>query len=81
VPAVYVYQIKHGAMRSYKLLPDGRRQISAFHLVGDIFGLENGDWHRFTADAIVETAVRLIKRESLRLVAARDAGVSVTYSA
>jgi CRP/FNR family nitrogen fixation transcriptional regulator len=75
-PAAYVYQVKHGAVRSYKLLPDGRRQISAFHLVGDIFGLENGDWHRFTAEAIVETAVRLFKRESLQLVAARDAGVS-----
>src|SRR6201996_5748230 len=40
-PAVYVYQIIDGAARSYKLLSDGRRQIGAFHLVGDIFGLEN----------------------------------------
>ncbi len=49
-PAVYVYQVKHGAVRSYKLLSDGRRQIGAFHLAGDIFGLENSDKHRFTAD-------------------------------
>ena len=75
-PAVYVYQIKRGAVRSYKLLSDGRRQIGAFHLVGDIFGLETGDKHRFTADAVVETVVRLIKRTSLQLVAAKDAGVS-----
>ncbi|WP_038937363.1 helix-turn-helix domain-containing protein [Bradyrhizobium japonicum] len=75
-PAMYVYQIKRGAVRSYKLLPDGRRQIGAFHLVGDIFGLENGDKHRFTADAIVDTVVRLIKRTSLQLVAAKDAVVS-----
>jgi hypothetical protein len=27
-PAVYVYQVKHGAVRSYKLLSDGRRQIA-----------------------------------------------------
>ena len=40
-PAEYAYQIKTGAIRSYKLLTDGRRQIGAFHLVGDIFGLEN----------------------------------------
>ncbi len=40
-PADYVYQVKTGAARSYKLLSDGRRQIGAFHLVGDIFGLEN----------------------------------------
>ena len=41
-PAEYVYQVKTGAVRSYKLLTDGRRQIGAFRLVGDIFGLENG---------------------------------------
>lgn len=71
-PAEYVYQIRSGAARSYKLLSDGRRQIGAFHLVGDIFGLENGTEHRFTAEAIVETTVRLIKRQSLELVANND---------
>ena len=63
-------------MRSYKLLSDGRRQIGAFHLVGDIFGLENGAEHRFTADAIVNTTVRLIKRRSLEIAAESDAMVS-----
>jgi CRP/FNR family nitrogen fixation transcriptional regulator len=53
-PADYVYQVAEGAVRSYKLLSDGRRQIGAFHLVGDIFGLENGSAHRFTALAILE---------------------------
>src|ERR1700704_6425411 len=61
-PAEYIYQVVDGAVRSYKLLSDGRRQIGAFHLVGDIFGLENGSEHRFTAEAIVNTTVRLIKR-------------------
>jgi CRP-like cAMP-binding protein len=37
-PAEFVYQVKLGAVRSYKLLSDGRRQIGAFHLVDDIFG-------------------------------------------
>ena len=75
-PADYVYQVKIGAVRSYKLLSDGRRQIGAFHLAGDIFGLENGSEHRFTAEAIVNTTVRLIKRRSLELVAESDAMVS-----
>jgi CRP/FNR family nitrogen fixation transcriptional regulator len=75
-PADYVYQVKIGAVRSYKLLSDGRRQIGAFHLVGDIFGLENGREHRFTAEAIVDTMVRLIKRRSLELVAESDAIVA-----
>src|SRR5712675_1889100 len=53
-PADYIYQVTSGAVRTYKLLTDGRRQIGAFHLVGDIFGLENSDVHRFTAEAIVD---------------------------
>src|SRR5215471_13182280 len=74
-PAEYVYQVVSGAVRSYKLLTDGRRQIGAFHLIGDIFGLENGDVHRFTAEAIVDTTVRLVKRLSLAHVAETDAMV------
>lgn len=71
-PADYVYQVKTGAVRSYKLLSDGRRQIGAFHLTGDIFGLENGSSHRFTAEAIIDTTVRLIRRQTLELVADTD---------
>ena len=33
--------------------------------VGDIFGLENGSVHRFTAEAIVHTTVWLLKRRGL----------------
>lgn len=77
-PAHYVYQVKKGAVRSYKLLSDGRRQIAAFHLVGDIFGIVNGESHRFTTEAVVETTVRLIKRRSLDLMADSDAVVTRT---
>ena len=76
-PADYIYQVVDGAVRSHKLLSDGRRQIGAFHLVGDIFGLENGAFHRFTAEAIVDTTVRLMKRSSLEHVAESDALVAI----
>src|ERR1700756_3547211 len=75
-PAEYIYQVIDGAVRSYKLLSDGRRQIGAFHLVGDIFGLANGGVHRFTAEAIVDTSVRLVKRVSLAHVAESDVSVA-----
>ncbi len=75
-PAEYVYQVKSGAVRSYKLLSDGRRQIGAFHLIGDIFGLENGNEHRFTTEAIIDTTVRLVRRQSLETVAESDAMVA-----
>src|ERR1700716_4113722 len=61
-PADYVYQVTSGAVRSYKLLSDGRRQIGAFHLTSDIFGLESGPTHRLAAEAIIDTTVRLGKR-------------------
>ena len=75
-PARYVYQVKKGAVRSYKLLSDGRRQIAAFHLVGDIFGLAKSETHPFTAEAVVETTLRLIERQSLETVAVSDAAVT-----
>jgi len=62
-PADHVYQVKSGAVRTFKLLPDGRRQIGAFHLAGDIFGVESGEAYRFSAEAIVNTCVRIARRE------------------
>jgi CRP/FNR family nitrogen fixation transcriptional regulator len=61
----YIYQIKEGAVRSYKLLSDGRRQIGAFHLPGDIFGVETDDLHRFTTEAIIDTTVWIARRHRL----------------
>jgi CRP/FNR family nitrogen fixation transcriptional regulator len=61
-----------GAVRTHKLLRDGRRQIGAFHLPGDFSGLENGETHRFTAEAIVETAAHIVNRNSLDEVAHDD---------
>ncbi len=75
-PAEYIYQVIDGSVRSYKLLSYGRRQINAFHLTGDIFGLENGDAHRFTTEAIVDTIVRLVKRVSLSHIAENDVMVA-----
>jgi CRP/FNR family nitrogen fixation transcriptional regulator len=71
-PAEYAYQVKSGAVRSYKLLSDGRRQIGAFHLVGDIFGLTSHETHRFTAEAVVDTSLWLMKRQSLEVMAKTD---------
>ena len=74
-PADYVYQVIRGAVRTYKLLSDGRRQIGAFHLPGDVFGLESGATHRLTAEAIIDTGVRLVKRKSLEQAAMTDVAV------
>jgi CRP/FNR family nitrogen fixation transcriptional regulator len=75
-PADYVYQVIKGAVRTYKLLSDGRRQIGAFHLSGDVFGLESGMTHRLAAEAISDTTVRLVKRRSLEQAAGTDVNVA-----
>jgi len=75
-PADYVYKVMSGAVRTYKVLNDGRRQISAFHLPGDIFGLEAGDDHTFSAEAISQTTVLFIKRSTVTALAAKDSNVA-----
>jgi CRP/FNR family transcriptional regulator, nitrogen fixation regulation protein len=71
-----VFEIIHGAVRSFKVLSDGRRQIFAFYLPNDIFGLESGPSYRFTSEAVVDTAVRVVRRHSLEYVAATDVQVA-----
>ena len=72
----YVYQVVSGAVRDYKLLSDGRCQITAFYLPGDIFGFERGTRRRTTADAIVPTIVRAIKHDEIETAAAEDTQIS-----
>jgi CRP/FNR family transcriptional regulator, nitrogen fixation regulation protein len=71
-PADYLYKVLNGCVRTYKVLNDGRRQIGAFYLPGDMFGLEVGDEHTFSAEAIVNCKVLVIKRSALISLAARD---------
>jgi len=75
-PADYLYKVASGTVRTYKVLSDGRRQIGAFYLPGDMFGLEIGDEHAFSAEAIVDSTVMVIKRSALVNLAARDGHVA-----
>jgi CRP/FNR family nitrogen fixation transcriptional regulator len=75
-PADYLYKVVSGTVRTSKILTDGRRQIGAFYLAGDIFGLEVGDDHTFSAEAIVESKILVIKRSALVGLAARDNDVA-----
>jgi CRP/FNR family transcriptional regulator, nitrogen fixation regulation protein len=57
-----IYQVEFGAVRVYRLLADGRRQISAFYLSGEVFGLEADANHHFFAEAITGTSLRSFPR-------------------
>src|ERR1700693_153514 len=71
-PAEYVYKVASGAVRTYKILSDGRRQIGAFYLPGDIFGLEIGKEHQFSAEAISNATVLVVRRSAIVSLAERD---------
>jgi CRP/FNR family transcriptional regulator/CRP/FNR family nitrogen fixation transcriptional regulator len=70
--AEYVYRVVAGAVRTTKVLADGRRQIHAFHLPGDNFGFEPGKSHRLNAEAIADTHVLLFRRRQIETVANRN---------
>jgi CRP/FNR family transcriptional regulator, nitrogen fixation regulation protein len=64
-PAEYLYQVISGAVRTYRMLDDGRRQIGAFYLPGDVFGVEAGDVHLSSAEAISDTQILVAKRSAV----------------
>jgi CRP/FNR family transcriptional regulator, nitrogen fixation regulation protein len=74
-PADYVYKVVSGGVRTYKILSDGRRQVGGFYLPGDVFGLQFADEHVFSAEAITDTKVLVVKRSALTALAGRDATV------
>ncbi len=75
-PAEYVYKVLTGTVRVCKVLQDGRRQIEAFYFAGDVFGLEFGNEHTSSAEAVSSATVAIVKRSTLLANAARDTDVS-----
>jgi CRP/FNR family transcriptional regulator len=51
-PATRVFTLTTGTLKLYKLLPDGRRQVTGFMHPGDFLGMSTDDEHAFTAEAL-----------------------------
>lgn len=75
-PAESLYKVVAGAVRTYKVLADGRRQIGAFYVPGDVFGLESGELHGFSAETVTDSKVLVVRRSALVALAARDTDVA-----
>ena len=60
-----VYEITSGMVRLYKLLPDGRRQITGFLRAGNLLGWAPEGVCVYTAEAITEVTVCRYKRKAL----------------
>ena len=75
-PADYLYKIVSGCVRTYKIFDDGRRQIGGFYFAGDVFGLEVGEVHQFSAEAIDNCLVLVVKRNVLVALAERNGDIA-----
>ena len=71
-PANYVYKLISGSVRTCRVLIDGRRQIAAFYLPNDFLGLERGEEHVFSAEAVTDVRLLVIDRSALVLRAKCD---------
>ena len=63
-PCSVFFKVVSGTVRTGKLLTDGRRQIDTFHFPADVFGLESGGVHRFTAEAVDKVVVIAYRRSN-----------------
>ena len=59
-----VYEVVRGMLRLYKLLPDGRRQITGFLSAGHFLGLAPEGVCVYTAEAITEVTLCRYKRKA-----------------
>lgn len=71
-PADYCYRVVAGAVRTVKLLPDGRRQITEFYLPGDIFGLDGFAARYFAAEAVADATLIRYPRRRIEALAEED---------
>jgi CRP/FNR family nitrogen fixation transcriptional regulator len=60
--ADFVYRVISGAVRTTRLMMDGRRQVGDFYFPGEYFGLEAGELHRFSAEALSGCVIQMIRR-------------------
>jgi len=67
-PASSFFNITRGTVKLYKLLPDGRRQITGFLGVGDFLGLAVSESYVFTAEAIDTVQICRFARRRLNEV-------------
>jgi CRP/FNR family nitrogen fixation transcriptional regulator len=77
------YKVVSGVVRTCRFLNDGRRQIEAFHVAGDVFGLDVAAARRLSAEAVSDCTLIGYRRHGLETLAAADtalAGQLLSYA-
>ena len=71
-PQIQVFLVREGAVRLYKLLRNGRRQIIGFKFASDFINLSRDPKHRLSAQAITDVELRAFPATSLHAIAANE---------
>jgi CRP-like cAMP-binding protein len=62
-PAKCVYKVVAGALRTVRLLPDGRRHVGSFLLPGDVFGFTPTDEYTQSVEVVADATLVRYPRE------------------
>jgi CRP/FNR family transcriptional regulator, nitrogen fixation regulation protein len=76
-PALHIYKIINGSVRTCRHFADGRRQVGAFYLAEDVFGFEMDAVHALSAEAINSSKILVIRRSALISMAERKSDVAL----
>lgn len=63
--AEYLFNLTEGAVKLYKLLPDGRRQITGFLFEGDFLGIAMNEKYAYSAEAVGQVTLCRFPRRKL----------------
>jgi len=63
--ADYLFNLTEGAVKLYKLLPDGRRQITGFLFEGDFLGIAMNEKYAYSAEAVGPVSLCRFSRRKL----------------
>ena len=66
-PTENFFLVMDGLFRAEKVTADGRRQVFAFHMAGDLCGLEPDGAHKVTIEAQDHAAMAIVPRRLCRL--------------
>jgi CRP/FNR family transcriptional regulator, nitrogen fixation regulation protein len=75
-PAIYGYRIVSGVVRTFRVLPDGRRQVEGFHFPGDVFSMELGTTYDLSAEAVTDSRMLVMKLSLIDSLLQNDPAVA-----
>ncbi|MGF1609974.1 MAG: Crp/Fnr family transcriptional regulator [Kiloniellales bacterium] len=70
-PADYFFNVTAGTMKIYKLLADGRRQVTGFLGAGDFLGLAHEATYAYSAEAVTAASLCRFPRRKLEALLQR----------